>query len=258
MLSSVTNAKIIQQVGLTESEADLYIAGLRLGPATAIQLAKKISFSRQMVYTLLERLTIKGLVKEVNNGKQRLFQTIGPEVLNDRVKQIASEIETIVPLLKTQEASNISLPTITIYDNPLSMREWYRNFMAMARPGEELLIWATNQTWYQIDPEFLSTFIDFKRRIGTADRIIAPDTIPSHRFIKNNPQPNAEFRFVADWWQTATEKWIWRDTLSYLTIRENATNLIVIKSEQLVALERFNFEATWQALKPFTSRQKTR
>ncbi|MEI6477407.1 MAG: helix-turn-helix domain-containing protein [bacterium] len=241
---------LLQSLGLSESEASLYLAGLSTGPATAIQLGKKIGMSRQMVYTLLDRLASQGLMKEITTDGKRLFQAIGPEALNDKARQIAKDIEEAVPLLKTREASNASLPTISVYENPISMREWYREFMNQATPGEELLVWATNTAWHSVDPEFLTTFIEFKKRVGTADRIIAPDTADSREFTRQNQQSNAQFRFSTDWWETDTEKWIWRDTICFLSIRENATNLIVVRSKQLAALERFGFEKAWLTLAP--------
>jgi sugar-specific transcriptional regulator TrmB len=241
---------LLHSIGLSESEAALYLAALALGPASAIQLAKRVVLSRQMVYTLVDRLIQKGLMKEVSSGGRRLFQAVGPEVLNDKAMQTAKEVADAVAILKTQEASSQSLPTISVYENPVSMREWYREFMAEAKRGDELLVWATNQAWYAVDPEFLASFIAFKERTGTADRIIAPDTAESRAFTRENKQPNATFRFASNWWGTDTEKWVWRDMVCFLTIRENATNLIVVRSEQLAALERFNFERVWEGLGP--------
>ena len=100
--------------------------------------------------------------------------------------------------------------------------------------------------WYECPIKSILSRI--KGTVGTADRIIAPDTAESRSFTLENTQPNATFRYARDWWETDVEKWIWHDMVCYLTIRENATNLIVIRSEQLAALERFNFEKAWEGL----------
>lgn len=241
--------KLLQQIGLTESEAKLYLASLKLGPASAIQLGKKVELTRQMVYTLLPGLTEKGLIKEVNVGTKRLFEALTPEVLNDRANQISNQIKDLVPVLKTKQATNASLPIISVYENPISMREWYRRFMREAGKGDQLLIYATNRTWLSVDPDFLQEFVEFKKDNNITSLIIAPNTHESKQFADKIGQSEAEYRFADNYWVADAEKWIWNDTISYLTISENATNMIVIESPQLAAIERFAFREIWQKLK---------
>lgn len=239
---------LLESIGLSESEAKLYLCGLTLGPASAIQLSRKVGLTRQMVYIVLDKLTQQGLFKEVKTGKKRLFQATSPEILNDRVAKSSEQISKAVQVLKSKEATSESLPEVLVYENPIAMREWYREFMSKAQTKEELLVWATNSSWYKVDSDFLQRFMDFKKRLKTSDRIIAPDTVASRKFIREHPQPNAKFRFSKDWWRTDTEKWVWRDTVSFLTIKENATNLIVLRSAQLAELERYSFNKTWDSL----------
>ncbi|HEY1075006.1 MAG TPA: helix-turn-helix domain-containing protein [Patescibacteria group bacterium] len=243
-------AKLLTFIGFSETEAKLYLANLRLGPATAIQLSQKVGISRQMVYTLLPSLLEQGLIKETVVGSRRLFEALSPEVLQDRAADILTEVKKAVPVLKTKQATNNALPILSVYENPISMREWYRRFMEEAAEGDELWIWATNKTWLSVDPDFLEQFVAFKQRMGIKDRIIAPDTPESRLFSTKLGQSHAQYRFTRTWWHTATEKWIWNNTVSYLTISENATNLIVLESKQLTELERFNFQQVWNSLNP--------
>lgn len=241
-------AKLLTFIGLSETEAKLYLSNLRLGPATAIQLSQKVGISRQMVYTLLPSLLEQGLIKETMVGSRRLFEALDPEVLQDRASDILKQVKLAVPILKTKQATHNALPVLSVYDNPISMREWYRRFMDQAVEGDELWIWATNKTWFNADPDFLEQFIDFKRRMGIKDKIIAPDTPESRLFARSLGQTHAEYRYARNWWHTDTEKWIWNNTVSYLTISENATNLIVLESQPLTEIERFNFRQLWNGL----------
>lgn len=241
---------LLQSIGLNKNEANLYLTSLQLGPATAIQLAQKLGITRQMIYTLVPKVIEHGLMKELTIGGKRLFQAVSPEVLNDRARLIADQIKEIVPVLKTKEATNAALPILSVYENPISMREWYRRFMAEAKEGDQLYIWATNKTWFSADPDFLQEFLAFKKKMKIRDFIIAPDTEESResalRF--SDEQPYSEYRFTPNWWHTDAEKWIWNDTVSYLTINENATNMIVIESQPLAAIEYYSFQQIWQQL----------
>lgn len=244
--------KLLISLGLNKNEADLYLTSLQLGPATAIQLAQKTGVTRQMIYTLLPQLAEQGLMKETMVGSRRLFQAVGPEALNDRVKHIAEQIKEVVPILKSKEATNASLPVLSVYENPISMREWYRQFMKEAKEGDQLFIWATNKTWLSADPDFLKEFLAFKKKHKVRDSIIVPN-IPEAREAAQRlkkEQPYAEYRFTDSWWHTDAEKWLWKDSVSYLTINENATNLIVLESRALAEIEYYNFRQIWHQLKP--------
>lgn len=242
--------KLLESIGLNKNEANLYVTSLQLGPASAIQLSQKIGVTRQMVYTLVPQLVEQGMMKEVTIGGKRLFQAVGPEVLNDRIKHLSEQVKEAVAVLKTKEAINAALPMLSVYENPISMREWYRRFMKEAQEGDQLFIWATNKTWFGVDPDFLKEFLEFKKRYKIHDYIIAPNTPESHKAAESfkKDQPFSEYRYADSWWHTDAEKWIWNDTVSYLTINENATNMIVIESKPLVAIEYFNFQQIWGSL----------
>ncbi len=247
----MNHVKLLESIGLSQSEAKLYLANLRLGPASAIQLGQKVGITRQMVYTLLPQLLEKGLVKETTIGTKRLFEALGPEALEDRAGSILQQVKEAVPVLKTKQATNSSLPILSVYENPISMRQWYRRFMEEAKEGDQLFIWATNQTWLSADPDFLKEFLAFKKKNRIKDNIIAPNTPQSRAMAEKlkGEQPYAEYRFSDSWWHTDAEKWLWGDSISYLTINENATNLIVIESRSLAEIEYFNFRQIWQSLK---------
>lgn len=244
--------ELLRGIGLTESESKVYVANLGLGPATAINLSKEAGLTRQMIYSLLPGLMKRGFIKEVYAGVRRRFVAVDPQVLADFAKQNLAAIEQAVPSLRSTRARNATLPSVTIYDNPISMREWYREFMAVARRGDRLLIWATNKIWYAEDEEFLKKFLAFKRRLGVIDWIIAPDLVEARKNAAKlqKAQPKAEYRFAKAGWGAEVEKWIWKDTVAYLTISGASTNLIVIESAAIAALERFNFEQAWKGLKP--------
>lgn len=236
---------IFLQLGFTRSETGLYLAALEQGPSTAIQLGKKLRLTRQMVYGLLPGLEERGLIKQVQIGKKKLYQAVDPEILTDLATKLAEQAREIVPELKTKAASATALPLVTVFDNPLAIREWYREIMKTAKPGDELLIWATNTAWYQMDPTFFDKYLEFKIKNKIKDRVIAPDTLASREFEKQINSPFATYKYVKSAWTTPAEKVIWKNQIAHFSIRENATNMIMLESAELADLERAAFEQVW-------------
>jgi sugar-specific transcriptional regulator TrmB len=242
--------EILKNIGLTESEANIYIANITLGPSSIIEIAKKSGLTRQMVYTLMSKLTHIGLIKEINVGKRRMFEANNPDSLKDRVKFISNQINELVPYLKSRQATNSAIPLVTIYENPLAMREWYRGFLKEMRANEEYLVWESTPAWIELDKEFYIKFVRAYEKRKVRDKIIAPDT-PAIRALYANELGSkyGQYRFAKGGWGSETAKAIWRDQVINITVRENATNMVVIESKELAALERFNFYRVWDSLK---------
>lgn len=240
--------ELLQQIGLHKNEANLYLASLRLGPASAIQLGQKIGVTRQMVYEVLPVLISKGLIKQVEIGSRNLFQAVSPEILEDRAKDIAQEIKEIVPILKSQQAEFAAIPLITVYENPIAMREWYRQYMKEAKKGDEILIWSSGNAdvWYRMDKEFYDQYMDFNDKTEVITYLIEPDNEKTKIHDKLIDRKHNRYKRFKDAWKANAEKWIWKNQVCYLTIRENATNMIVIESKDLAEIERFDFWRIWK------------
>jgi len=71
-------------IGFTEYEAKVYLALLRLSPATGYQISKESGVPRSMVYEALGRLNAKGAVLRTDEHRATLYRPLPPEVLIDR------------------------------------------------------------------------------------------------------------------------------------------------------------------------------
>jgi len=77
----------IQQLGLTEKEAKVYLTSLRLGPTSMQILAKKAKVDRGTAYHIAMTLEEKGLFKQWVNGKRPLFGVTSPAQLYGYVEE---------------------------------------------------------------------------------------------------------------------------------------------------------------------------
>jgi len=239
---------LLESIGLHKNEARLYIASLKLGPASVIQLGQKINDTRQMVYLLLPGLIEKGLIKKTAIGRKDYYKAVEPDVLADIAQKNREKIAKIVPILKSQASEERAIPLITVYENPLAMREWYRQYMKEAKKGDELLIWSSGNVeyWYGMDKEFYDKYMDFGEQVGVVTYLIEPDNERTKIHDKIVKRKNYQFKWFKNAWKTNAEKWIWKNQVCYLSIRENATNMIVIESKDLAEIERFDFWTLWK------------
>lgn len=84
--------KDLEDVGLSEKEARVYLASLEMGPATAEKLAKQAEVNRSTTYVQLESLMKKGLMSMHEEGKKTYFTPESPEHLKRMLSMQKTEM----------------------------------------------------------------------------------------------------------------------------------------------------------------------
>ena len=98
----------LQEFGLTEKEASVYLMLIKSGSSTANEIASKTKVHRVNLYDILGRLQKKGLVSYVILGKRKHYE--------------ASEPKKILELEEERKQNAIN-PTIVAV-RPLGLKSW--------------------------------------------------------------------------------------------------------------------------------------
>ena len=86
--------KELEDFGLSEKEARVYLAALEIGRATADQLAKHAKVNRSTTYVQLEALMKMGLVSTYEEGKKTYFAPESPELLRRLLAKKKDELQS--------------------------------------------------------------------------------------------------------------------------------------------------------------------
>lgn len=104
------DTKVLQEIGLTESEIKVYLAMLKLGQTTAGKIVDEAKVTRSKIYDILERLKDKGLVGYIIKESTKYFSATNPNnllrYLDEKEKKIQDEkdsIKAILPELLDQQ-----------------------------------------------------------------------------------------------------------------------------------------------------------
>jgi sugar-specific transcriptional regulator TrmB len=91
---------ILERIGLSQSEAKIYLALLKLKHALAGTISKESQLNRTTTYDSLERLIEKGLVSYVVEANRKIFRPASPSRIKDKLKEQEEAAEEIIPELK--------------------------------------------------------------------------------------------------------------------------------------------------------------
>ncbi|MSU55498.1 MAG: hypothetical protein EXS46_03100 [Candidatus Taylorbacteria bacterium] len=114
--------KYLQDIGLNEKEATVYLALLQYDNASVIEISTKTKINRSTTYTVLESLAKKGLVSETTVGKKTHYQAEPPERLEtfvERQKVVLEEhskrLKDIIPQIKSVQRESGEKPVVKYF-----------------------------------------------------------------------------------------------------------------------------------------------
>ncbi len=103
------NAELLQQIGLTKSQAKAYITLIKFGDLTPPELAEKIGETRTNCYMILDKLCALGLVEKDESGKKLSYHPANPTNLERLIEEKRKEI------LATEKLVRDSMPQLLNY-----------------------------------------------------------------------------------------------------------------------------------------------
>lgn len=119
----------LEDMGLSEKEAKVYVASLMLGPATVQQIANQADIKRVTTYVILESLSNLGLVGQASHGKKTYFTAEEPVslqgLLDKKEREIADQKEAFkafLPDLESLKSIPAETPTVKYYDTIEGLR----------------------------------------------------------------------------------------------------------------------------------------
>ncbi|MFA6511752.1 MAG: helix-turn-helix domain-containing protein [Patescibacteria group bacterium] len=137
---------LIQQFGLSEKTARVYLALLERGPSSIRQVAEASGINRQTTHELLRQLTDKGLVTFYQERSREAFLAEDPSTLmhiaNEEVKKLEQsrdDLAQALPQLKALRERARGLATVHFYANLKGVRTVLEDVLATSEQTKNQL-----------------------------------------------------------------------------------------------------------------------
>ena len=186
--------KGLENLGLNEKQAKVYVALLQLGRTSAYAAADKAELKKPTTYVILGELMEKGLVTRVPRSRKQLFVAKRPEEFFAAAEERLKNAQSILPdLLSLIKGSQDKVRTL-YYEGLTGVREalWYRTKEMKNR--ELVGFYATVE---QASPELEQLFFEWhqeSKKHSIKVRGIVPDH-PSLQKYREEVDPKYDFTF---------------------------------------------------------------
>ncbi len=133
--------KKLEEIGLNEKEAKVYIAVLELGEGSASEIAKKSEVNRATTYFTLENLMKIGLVSASNEEKKQKFVPEDPSQLENIITKQQQELELkkkglkdVVEELNSINSASVKKPIVKYYLGKEGIVRMASSYMKIKEP----------------------------------------------------------------------------------------------------------------------------
>jgi len=152
------NQQLLQTLGLTDKESQIYQLLLETGKTQAGTLIKKTGLKRATVYKSLYTLEEKGLVKQEDIKKKKHFTPLSPDNLLklsdeqfEKQERAREDLRSMLPQLTSHYILSVEKPVITTFEGVEGLKKIYEDTIKTEKPiyavlqtaevNEQLLEW---------------------------------------------------------------------------------------------------------------------
>lgn len=165
--------QVLEQFGLKDKKADIYLAVLELGTSTVIEISKKTGVKRTTCYDILLDLISMRLISETFKGKKRLFIGEDPEKIKKDLENKERLFSDILPQLKSIHNISGIKPKVRFYEGKEGLRDVYSDTL---KYSGEILAFASEDVMRVLGKEWAEDYLKKRVKKGIHVRAVAPNT----------------------------------------------------------------------------------
>ena len=243
----------LKSIGLTEGEANVYLALLKIGEATKTPISNESRISSSKVYEVLKRLIDKGLVSSIIKNGIKHFQAASPEKLRYYLELKEKEIK------KEESIINDLIPQLNLFvqekKKPFSTK-LYEGFEGIKTAIWELLENATKENEFQgmgiissKNKAFNTAWIHWeiaRAKKGVSCRLIFSEKDKTYYYKQLEKIPKTKIRRITLFTPAAIA--ILGNKTLIFDYRENPL-CIVIENDNISSSFKEFFESMWRIAK---------
>lgn len=235
----------LQELGLSEHEASIYIAILKNGEASAGVILDEVKLHREQVYRALKRLVDDGLLTHYIKRKRSYYSAVSPDVLVKRMQAKTEIAESLQPYLS---AMHLKRPqTIKVNEGLDSFRIMFEDILSTLDEGEEyFVLGGAGEAFYEHTKDFYPKYAKKLAKKRIALRMVAFEGEDFRRQFAT--QELLQVRMLPTSYKVAAPTAIYGDKVAIeIFDYDNPDNLAVITIENKKVAEHYRqtFETIW-------------
>jgi len=237
------NIGILEEAGLTNAEAKIYLMLLKSGNSLAGRISRDTGIHRRSVYDAIERLIEKGLVSYIKTNNRKYFQAEDPKRFLDILKEKEDNIKGVLPELEGLRSFGKEAKETTFYRGKLALRSIFDD---QIREGKEILVLGGSENVNEIMGYYFIHYDKERKKKNIKVKIIFKEGVKGNGYV--NKIPLADIRFIPDKNSSPLAINIYGDKTAIILWTHEPIG-ILIKEKAIAEGYRKYFDIMWNSAK---------
>lgn len=224
----------LQEYGLSEKEAKIYLTALELGSSPASTIARRSVINRVTTYTILNDLKRKWYVNEITKYDTKYYNTISPDVLLKQLEQKYESFKDKVPDLLALADNFWNKPKIQFFEGVSWLKNLYNEILKTKEPVFAFL--SDDDIIPELQQYLNTIFIKQRKKQWIHSSVIVRSTEANKQYLKSVKNDKlTDTRLIND--ELAGIEWelmlFWEDRVACALYSSRELMWYTIQSKQL-------------------------
>ncbi|NQU77956.1 hypothetical protein HQ544_04650 [Candidatus Falkowbacteria bacterium] len=235
--------KILENYGLDEKQAKVYLACLEMGSASVQRISEKAGIPRSTTYEILDFLRDKGFVSTFLKKRVKYFSPEDPKKIITRAKGKIESLEKSLPRILAAYRRTAHQPAVRFYQGKQGMKVILDEILEEAI--EIKAFTSTNDLFALLGdywPDYLRKRI--KKKIPV--KVITQESAKARERQELGPQELREVKIIPESYGHHGHVFTWNNKVAIFTFKKDLVAL-VIESEEVARIQEATFDFMWDA-----------
>lgn len=252
------NVRDLYDLGLSETEAKVYLATLELGGSYVSQIAKKAGVNRVASYHTLDNLVKMGVVSTFTKDRLKYYSVESPRILVDKQKEKLEKAKKLLPELLSITNALVYKPKIQYYEGLQGIKNIFED--TLTAEGELLGYTNLGKLPTVITEEYTREYAQRKIAQGIKTRMLSPHSEAALNYLEEYyPQgfdPNlVEILFVnPKQFMFEYEINIYGNKVSIVSLKQSEMLGLILESPVYAQTQRSIFNLAWMGGTSFVAK----
>lgn len=237
-------AENLSQIGIDGKKAEVYLACLKMGGASAYLIAKKLGLKRPTVYDIINQLMNEGLIHKSIQGHVKHYSPADPEILIKKINERERRIRQIMPELQNLYNSPKIKPFIRYFEGKEGIKEMYEDSLKSLKKSDEILAYVGESVLDYL-PEYSKDYVSRRVKKSIRLRGIYKKTPGILKYMDHNQEQLRNARVLDPrCFPLQNETNIYKNKVAIASY-ENEMFGMIIESAQIATSQKTIFELAW-------------
>ncbi|MDO8668276.1 MAG: helix-turn-helix domain-containing protein [bacterium] len=236
--------KVLENFGLTEKQAKVYLALLQLGMSSVTNIAEKADTKRPTTYLILEELKTMGLASKLSRKDNLVYIPESPEKILEEQTQKQAMIKNKLTELLALYNTKLEKPKVKFFQGEKAVRELYDVILK----EKKIDLYGSISSIEKKLPGLAVAFADLiKKKEITAREILQTDE-KSIAYAKRNLSPNHQIKIINKQNLFPTDNIIYGNKIAIFSYKAEPS-AVVIEDDDVATTYKSMFEIVWNSIK---------